>query len=89
MEDGKRTRDVEDIKERLTRIEVMLETMIDTRKLELEKVDSKIYSLEGKASYKVKELDDRIGRLEGQNSWLWKTVITAIMGSILTMILKF
>ena len=83
-----RAKDVEDIKERLTRIEVMLETMIDTRKLELDKVDSKIYNLEGKFNYQMKELDDRIGRLEGQNSWLWKTVITAIVGSILALVLK-
>lgn len=86
--DESRAKDVEDIKERLTRIEVMLETMIDTRKLELDKVDSKIYNLEGKVSYQMKELDDRIGRLEGQNSWLWKTVITAIVGSILALVLK-
>ena len=86
--DESRAKDVEDIKERLTRIEVMLETMIDTRKLELDKVDSKIYNLEGKVSYQMKELDDRINRLEGQNSWLWKTVVTAIIGSVLALVLK-
>lgn len=86
--DESRAKDVEDIKERLTRIEVMLETMIDTRKLELDKVDSKIYNLEGKVNYQMKELDDRINRLEGQNSWLWKTVVTAIIGSVLALVLK-
>ena len=58
-------KDVQDIKERLVRIEVLLEQSSSTRALEIKSLEEKI----SVANHRIVDLEDTI-------SWLWKTAIS-------------
>ena len=66
-----------DIKERLVRIETMLEQHIQTEKAKQEYLEEKI-----------KVANKRIDALESNQRWLVVTIIGAIIGAILNLIIK-
>lgn len=88
MEDAKNTKDINDIKERLTRIEVMLTGTLETRKLEMDRLQDGLSNLKTESDFKDKMLEDRISRLENQSTWLWRTIAGFIIGSVLAVIIK-
>lgn len=66
-----------DIKERLVRIETMLEQQIQTEKAKQEYLEEKI-----------KIANKRIDALESNQKWVVITIIGAILGAILNLIIK-
>ena len=75
MEDDRET--IIDIKERLVRIETMLEQQLKTDTLERQVIEEKI-----------KVANNRIGDLESNQKWLVVTVVGAIIVAILKTIIK-
>nr|DAW30996.1 MAG TPA: hemolysin [Caudoviricetes sp.] len=70
--------DIQDIKERLVRIETLLETNNGKVELELKALEEKI-----------KVANHRIQDLENTISWLWKTAIGGILSGALSILFNF
>lgn len=69
---------LQDVKERLVRIEVLLENMTKNNDLKLANIDEKI-----------KVANNRITDLENSNTWLWRTIAGALISSIIAFLIKF
>lgn len=67
---------IQDIKERLVKIEVLLENMVSANDLKLSALDEKI-----------KVANRRITDLEETNKWLWRTVAGTLVTGSVTVIL--
>lgn len=86
-EENCQVKDIAEIKERLTRIETLLENTVITRKLELDKISAQIDANKNEAEYKNHELEHRIEKVENSNLWVWRTVLGVIIGAILKLII--
>lgn len=75
MEDDRET--IIDIKERLVRIETMLEQQLKTDTLERQVIEEKI-----------KVANNRISDLENNQRWVVITIIGIVIGAILKMVIK-
>ena len=71
-------KDVQDIKERLVRIEVLLEQSSSTRALEIKAVEEKITV----ANHRIADLENTI-------SWLWKTAIGGLIAGAVSILFRF
>lgn len=71
-------KDVQDIKERLVRIEVLLEQNSSTRALEIKSLEEKI----SVANHRIVDLEDTI-------SWLWKTAIGGLIVGAVDILFRF
>ena len=72
-----------DIRERLVRVETQLIDIIRTGE-NYNKIESRVVELEACA----KTTKQRVGVLEGHNTWLWRIVATAVVGALLSLIIK-
>lgn len=68
---------IQDIREKLVRIEVLLESMTSENKLKLENLEEKI-----------KVVNHRIDELEKNSSWLWRTIMGAVIGGVIALLFK-
>lgn len=69
--------DIQDIKERLVRIETLLETNNGKVGLELKALEEKI-----------KVANHRIEDLESTITWLWRAIIGAVVGGAIALLFK-
>ena len=69
--------DIQDIKERLVRIETLLETNNGKVELELKALEEKI-----------KVANHRIEDLESTITWLWRAIIGAAVGGAIALLFK-
>ena len=73
----KNEQDIQDIKERLVRIETLLETNNGKVELELKALEEKI-----------KVANHRIEDLESTITWLWRAIIGAVVGGAIALLFK-
>ena len=71
-------KDVQDIKERFVRIEVLLEQSSSTRALEIKAIEEKITV----ANHRISDLENTI-------SWLWKTAIGGLIAGAVSILFRF
>lgn len=74
-----------DIKERLVRIETMLEQQIQREVLEKQVLENKLKLLEEQ----LKVANKRIKDLEENQKWTWRTVAGAIIAGAIGLLYKF
>ena len=75
MADEKET--LQEVKEKLERIEVLLESFKDANELKLVTVEEKI-----------KVVNNRVKDLEDNSKWLWRAVVGAIISAITALLFK-
>ena len=68
---------LQEVRERLIKIEVLLENMSQNNDLKLETVEEKI-----------KVANNRISDLENSNTWLWRSIAGALIGSAIAFLIK-
>lgn len=68
---------IQEIRERLVKIEVLLENMSNATNLKLENLEDKI-----------KVANHRIEDLEKTISWLWRAIVGAVIGGAITLLFK-
>lgn len=68
---------IQDIRERLVKIEVLLGNMTDATKLQLENLEDKI-----------KVANHRVEDLEKNNTWLWRAIATSLIGGVIALLFK-
>ena len=69
---------IPEIRERLVKIETMLENITNTNNLKLETIEEKI-----------KVANNRIKDLEENNKWLWRAVAGALISAVIAFFIKF
>lgn len=67
---------LQDVKERLVRIEVLLENMTKNSELKLENIEDKI-----------KVANNRITDLENSNTWLWRAIAGALISAVIALLI--
>ncbi|MDY3372364.1 MAG: hemolysin XhlA family protein [Terrisporobacter othiniensis] len=68
---------LQEVRERLIKIEVLLENISQNNDLKLETVEEKI-----------KVANNRISDLENSNTWLWRAIVGALISSAIAFLLK-
>jgi len=68
---------IQEIREKLVKIEVLLESNTKANSLQLDNLDDKI-----------KVANHRIDDLEKNSTWLWRTVVGAVMGAAAALLFK-
>lgn len=68
---------LQEVRERLIKIEVLLENMSQNNDLKLETVEEKI-----------KMSNTRISDLENSNTWLWRAIAGALISSVVAFLIK-
>lgn len=68
---------IQEIRERLVKIEMLLENMPKSIQLQLENLEEKI-----------KVANHRIDDLESNNTWLWRAIVGAVVGGIIALLFK-
>lgn len=68
---------IQEIRERLVKIEILLQNLSQANDLKLETVEEKI-----------KVSNHRIDDLEKNNTWLWRTVVAALIGGAIALLFK-
>ncbi len=69
---------IPEIRERLVKIEIMLENITNTNNLKLETVEEKI-----------KVANNRIKDLEDNNKWLWRAFAGSLISAVIAFFIKF
>ena len=69
---------LQEVRERLIKIEVLLENMSQNNDLKLETVEEKI-----------KVANNRITDLENSNTWLWRAIAGALISAVIAFLIKF
>ncbi len=69
---------LQEVRERLIKIEVLLENMSKNNELKNEILEEKI-----------KVANNRISDLENSNTWLWRAIAGALISSIIALLIKF
>lgn len=69
---------LQEVRERLIKIEVLLETMNKNNELKNEILEEKI-----------KVANNRISDLENSNTWLWRAIAGALISSVIAFLIKF
>lgn len=69
---------LQEVRERLIKIEVLLENMSQNNDLKLETVEEKI-----------KVANNRITDLENSNTWIWRAIAGALISSVIAFLMKF
>lgn len=68
---------IQEIRERLVKIEILLQNITDANKLQIENIEDKL-----------KVANHRIADIEKNNTWLWRTVAGAVISGLFTLLLK-
>ena len=68
---------MQEVRERLIKIEVLLETMTKNNDLKLETIEEKI-----------KVANNRISDLENSNTWLWRSIAGALISTVIAFLIK-
>jgi len=68
---------IQDIRERLVKIEMLLENIPKSINLQLENIDEKI-----------KVANHRIDNLEKNNTWLWRTIVGAVFSGAIALLFE-
>jgi hypothetical protein len=68
---------LQEVRERLIKIEVLLETMNKNNELKNEILEEKI-----------KVANNRISDLENSNTWLWRAIAGALISSVVAFLIK-
>lgn len=68
---------MQEVRERLIKIEVLLETMTKNNDLKLETIEEKI-----------KVANNRITDLENSNTWLWRAIAGALISTVIAFLIK-
>lgn len=68
---------IPEIRERLVKIEIMLENITNTNNLKLETIEEKI-----------KVANNRIKDLEDNNKWLWRAVAGALISTVIAFLVN-
>ena len=68
---------LQEVRERLIKIEVLLETMNKNNELKNEILEEKI-----------KVANNRISDLENSNTWLWRAIAGALISSVFAFLIK-
>lgn len=68
---------IQEIRERLVKIEVLLENMTNSNELQLQNIEEKI-----------KVANHRIEDVEKNNTWLWRTIVGAVIGGAIALLFK-
>ncbi|SCI16884.1 MULTISPECIES: hemolysin XhlA family protein [unclassified Romboutsia] len=68
----------QEVRERLIRIEVLLENINKNHELKNEIIEEKI-----------KVANNRISDLENSNTWLWRAIAGALISSVIALLIKF
>ena len=68
---------IQEVRERLIKIEVLLETMTKNNDLKLETIEEKI-----------KVANNRIADLENSNTWLWRAIAGALISTVIAFLIK-
>lgn len=69
---------LQEVRERLIKIEVLLENMSKNNELKNEILEEKI-----------KVANNRISDLENSNTWLWRAIAGALISSVIALLIKF
>lgn len=69
---------LQEVRERLIKIEVLLENMSKNSELKNEIIEEKI-----------KVANNRISDLENSNTWLWRAIAGALISSVIAFLIKF
>ena len=69
---------LQEVRERLIKIEVLLETMNKNNELKNEILEEKI-----------KVANNRISDLENSNTWLWRAIAGALISAVIAFLIKF
>lgn len=68
---------IQDIRERLVKIELLLENIPKSINLQLENIEDKL-----------KVVNHRIDDLEKANTWLWRTIATSLIGGVIALLFE-
>lgn len=68
---------MQEVRERLIKIEVLLENMSQNNDLKLETIEEKI-----------KVANNRISDLENSNTWLWRAIAGALISTVIAFLIK-
>lgn len=68
---------IQEIRERLVKIEMLLENIPQSINLQLENLEDKL-----------KVANHRIEDLEKNNTWLWRTIVGAVAGGAIALLFK-
>ena len=68
---------IQDIRERLVKIELLLENIPKSINLQLENLEDKL-----------KVVNHRIDDLEKANTWLWRTIATSLIGGVIALLFE-
>lgn len=68
---------MQEVRERLIKIEVLLETMTKNNDLKLETIEEKI-----------KVANNRITDLENSNTWVWRAIAGALISTVIAFLIK-
>ena len=68
---------LQEVRERLIKIEVLLENMSQNNNLKDELLEEKI-----------KVANNRISDLENSNTWIWRALAGALIGSVIAFLIK-
>ena len=68
---------MQEVRERLIKIEVLLETMTKNNDLKLETIEEKI-----------KVANNRISDLENSNTWVWRAIAGALISTVIAFLIK-
>lgn len=69
--------DVQELREKLIRIEALLENMTNTNELKLDALEEKI-----------KVANNRIADLENSNTWLWRAIAGALISAVVAFFIQ-
>lgn len=69
---------LQDLKEKLIRIEGLLQNIVNTNELKLDNLEEKI-----------KVANNRISDLESSNTWLWRAIAGALISAVIAFLIKF
>lgn len=68
---------IQEVREKLIKIEVLLENMNKNNDLKTEIIEEKI-----------KVANNRISDLESSNTWVWRTIAGALIGAVIAFLVK-
>ena len=77
-------RDVNEILQRLARVETKLDIVLEDRE-----IVAKAMKTANEAMYRIKSNEERIKRIESHQTWLWRTIVTSIIGVVIGFFTKF
>ena len=69
---------LQEVRERLIKIEILLENISKNNELKNEILEEKI-----------KVANNRISDLENSNTWLWRSIAGALISSVIALLIKF